>query len=158
RCLLFMGRFTLGRVSAEEVKRLLANRMRSNDFETLFSHANGPSRLWRRRSQIILFHLCGIPKRLITEFLGVYFGTVKKCILRYVKRGVPSLFVSRTRVRKFEDDRYKEMVFTILHAPPKDYGFNRTTWRLQDIYTVMTRLAMPISKGYIIRIIRGAGY
>src|SRR5262249_9613025 len=63
-----------------------------------------------------------------------------------------------TGVRKFDDARYKEMVFTILHAPPKDYGFNRTTWRLQDIHTVMTRQGMPISKGYIIRIIRGAGY
>src|SRR5690349_3369440 len=50
------------------------------------------------------------------------------------------------------------MVFTVLHAPPKDYGFNRTTWRLRDIHTAMAQLGMPIGKNYIIRIIRGAGY
>src|SRR5262245_64913994 len=36
-----------------------------------------------------------------------------------------ALFAPRARVRKFDDPRYKEMVFTVLHAPPKDYGFNR---------------------------------
>lgn len=61
-------------------------------------------------------------------------------------------------MRKFDDVKYKEMVFRILHAPPKDYDFNRTTWRLQDIHTVATRLGMPIGKNYILRIIRNAGY
>jgi hypothetical protein len=61
-------------------------------------------------------------------------------------------------VKKFDDAKYKEMVFTVLHAPPKDYGFNRTTWRLRDIHTAMAQLGMPIGKNYIIRIIRGAGY
>jgi transposase len=158
RCLLFMGRFALGCTTAEEMKRLLGNRIPPNDFETLISHANDPTRPWRRRSQIILFYLCGMPKRLIAEFLGVYFRTVKKCILRYARKGVASLFVHRAGVRKYDDSRYKEMVFTVLHAPPKDYGFNRTTWRLRDIHTVMSRLGMPIGKNYIDRIIRDAGY
>jgi len=61
-------------------------------------------------------------------------------------------------VRKFNDPRYKEMVFTILHAPPKVYGFNRTTWRLRDVHTVMRRLGMPLGKYYIEKIIRDAGY
>ena len=61
-------------------------------------------------------------------------------------------------MRKFNDPRYKEMVFTILHAPPKVYGFNRTTWRLRDVHTVMRRLGMPLGKYYIEKIIRDAGY
>jgi transposase-like protein/transposase len=156
--LLFMGRFALGRVPAEEVKRLLASQLPPNDFETLFSHANGPSRPWRRRAQIILFHLCGMPKRLIAEFLGVYFRTVKKCILRYARKGIASLFVPRAGVRKYNDLRYKEMIFTILHSPPKEHGFNRAAWRRRDIHTAAARLGMPIGKNYIDRIIRNAGY
>jgi len=158
QCLLFMGRFVLGRVPAEELKRLLTSQLSVNDFETLFSHANGSSPLWRRRSQITLFHLCGMPKRLIAEFLGVYFRTVKKCILRYVRKGVASLFVPRAAKRKYADLRYKEMIFAILHSPPKEHGFNRAAWRRRDIHTAAARLGMPIGKNYIDRIIRDAGY
>jgi transposase-like protein len=158
QCLLFMGKFAMGRVSAKEMKRRLADRLPPNEIELLFSHVGGPSRTWRRRSQIILFHLCGMPKRLIAEFLGVYFRTVKKCILRYARKGVGSLFIRRAGVRKYDDPRYKEMIFTILHSPPKEHGFNRPAWRRRDIHTAAARLGMPIGKNYIDRIIRDAGY
>jgi transposase-like protein/transposase len=155
---LLMGRFALGEVPPDGLKRLLSGRLSPNHLDTLISHANSPSRLRRFRSRTILFHLCGVPERLIAEFFAVYHRTVRKLILRYRRKGVADLFVPRAGVRKFDDVRYKEMVFTVLHAPPKDYGFNRTTWRLRDIHTAMTRLGMPIGKNYIIRIIRGAGY
>jgi transposase len=96
--------------------------------------------------------------RLIAAFLGVYIRTVKKTILRYRRRGIAVLFVPRAGVRKFEDPQHKEMLFKVLHAPPKDYGVNRTTWRLCDLHTVMKRLGMPIGKNYILKIIRRAGY
>jgi hypothetical protein len=153
-----MGRFTLGDVPPEGLKGLLSDRLSPNDLDTLFSHASGPSHPWRFRSRTVLFRLCGVPERLIAEFFGVPIRKVRKIILRFQRKGVASLFVPRAGVRKFDDVRYKQMVFTILHAPPKDYGFNRTTWRQRDIHTVMTRLGMPIGKNYIIRIIRDAGY
>jgi transposase-like protein/transposase len=158
QALLFMGRFVLADVPPEGLKGLLSDRLPPNDLDTLFTHANGPSRPRRFRSRTVLFHLCGVPERLIAAFLGVYIRTVKKIILRYRRKGVTALFVPRAGVRKFDDARYKEMVFTVLHAPPKDYGFNRTTWRLRDIRTTMKRLGLPIGKNYIIRIIRDAGY
>jgi transposase len=156
--LVFMGRFALGDAPPERLKGLLSERLPPNDLDTLFSHVNSPSRPRRFRSRAVLFHLCGVPEALIAEFFGVYIRTVKKLILRYQRKGVAALFVPRVGVRKYDDVRYKEMVFTILHAPPKDYGFNRTTWRLRDIHTVMTRAGMPIGKNYIDRIIRDAGY
>jgi transposase-like protein/transposase len=158
QALLFMGRFALGDVPTEGLKGLLSSRLSSNDLEILFSHANSPSHPRRFRSRAVLFHLRGVPESLIAEFLGVYIRTVKKLILRYRRKGVTALFVPRAGVTKFNDARYKEMVFTVLHTPPRDYGFNRTTWRLRDIHTTMTRLGMPIGKNYIIRIIRDAGY
>lgn len=158
QCLQFMGRFVLGRVPAAELKRLLANPLPPNDFETILAHASGTSPTWRRRSQIILFHLCGMPKRLIAEFLGVYFRTVKKCILRFARTGVASLFAPYAAARKYADQRYKEVIFTILHSPPREHGFNRTAWRRRDIHAAAARLGMPIGKNYIDRIIREAGY
>jgi transposase len=156
--LLFMGRFALGNVPLEGLRALLSDRLSPNDIDILLSHANSPSRPRRFRSRAVLFHQCGVPKSLIAEFLGVYIRTVKRLILRYRRNGVAALFASRADPRKFDVARYKEMVFTVLHTPPRDYGFNRTTWRLRDIRTTMTRLGMPIGKNYILRIIRDAGY
>lgn len=153
-----MGRFALSDDLPERLKELLSDRLAPNDLDTLFTHAKSPSRPRRIRSWSVLFHVCGVPERLIAAFLGVYIRTVKKTILRYRRKGVAALFVPRAGMRKFDDPRYKEKVFTVLHAPPKDYGFNRTTWRLRDVHTVMARLGMPIGKNYIEKIIRGAGY
>jgi transposase-like protein/transposase len=158
QCLLFMGRFATGRVPADELKRLLAGRLQPDDRDLLLSHTTSTSRPRRCRAQIVLFHLCGMPKRLIAEFLGLYFRTVKKCLLRYTRKGVASLFAPRAGVRKYADQRYKEMIFAILHSPPKDHGFNRTAWRRRDIHAAAARLGMPIGKNYIDRIIRDAGY
>ena len=157
-CLLFMGRFAMGRVPTDELKRLLGDRLQTSDWDLLLSHTTSRSRPRRCRAQIVLFHLCGMPKRLIAEFLGLYFRSVKKCLLRYTRKGVASLFAPRAGVRKYADRRYKEMIFTILHSPPKEHGFNRVTWRRRDIHTAAARLGMPIGKNYIDRIIRDAGY
>jgi transposase-like protein/transposase len=158
QCLLFMGRFALGRMPSDELKRLLTDRLQPNDLDLILSYTTSPSPPRRCRAQIVLFHLCGMPKRLIAEFLGLYFRTVKKCLLRYTRKGVESLFAPRAGVRKYADRRYKETIFSILHSPPKDHGFNRVTWRRRDIHTAATRLGMPIGKNYIDRIIRDAGY
>src|SRR5262249_21677818 len=152
------GRVVIGEALAERLKGLLSDKLPPNDLDTLFTHANGPSRPRRFRSWAVLFHLCGVPERLIAAFLGVYIRTVKKTILRYRRQGIAALFAPRAGGRKFDEPRYKEMAFSVVHPPPKDYGFNRTTWRLRDVHTVMTRLGMPIGKNYIAKIIRGAGY
>src|SRR4051812_29935290 len=75
-----------------------------------------PSRPRRFRSRTVLFHHCGVPDSLIAEFYGVPVGKVSKLLRRYRQRGVAALFAPRAGVRKFADTRYKEMVFTILHA------------------------------------------
>ena len=87
-----MGRFVLADGPPEVLKGLLSDRLSPNDLDTLFSHAYGPSRPRRFRSRTIIFHLCGVPERLIAEFLGVYIKTVKKLILRYRREGVAVLF------------------------------------------------------------------
>jgi transposase/transposase-like protein len=153
-----MGQFVLAEAVPDGLKGLLSNRLPPEDLDTLFTHAKGLSRPRRFRSLAVLFNLCGVPERLIAAFLGVFIRTVKKTILRYRRQGVAALFPPRAGVRKFDDAQYKEMVFTVLHAPPKDYGFNRTTWRLRDVHTAMRRLGMPLGKNYIERIIRDAGY
>src|SRR5262249_22224860 len=155
---LLMGRFALGDVAPEGLKYILSGRLPPSDLDTLFTHASGPSRPRRLRSRIVLFHLCGVPNSLIAEFFGVPSLKIDKLLGRFRRKGVAAVFTPRRGGRKYADARYREMVFKILHAPPKEYGFNRATWRLKDLHAVMARVGLPIGKTYIDRIIRDAGY
>jgi len=72
------------------------------------------------------------------------------------KGGVSNL--SDTRKYKYEEDKFKEAVFSILHSPPKDFGFNRASWRLPDIHSALIAKGLPLGHNYISKIIKNAGY
>ena len=72
------------------------------------------------------------------------------------KGGIQNL--SEIRKYKHEEDRFKEAVFSILHSPPKDFGFNRASWRLSDIHSAMIAKGFPLGHNYISKIIKNAGY
>jgi hypothetical protein len=65
---------------------------------------------------------------------------------------------SRKKTKKFEEPKYVETVFKILHAPPSCHGFNRTTWRMEDLYRTLAKEGYSLSKPYIRKIIKSAGY
>jgi hypothetical protein len=52
----------------------------------------------------------------------------------------------------------KEAVFRILHAPPSDFGFNRTTWKIADLQDALKKENCALSKRAIRMTIRTAGY
>jgi len=62
------------------------------------------------------------------------------------------------RSLKHENSKYSDKIFSILHSPPSNYGFNRTTWKQADIQKVMSDSGMPVSKHVIQKIIENAGY
>jgi hypothetical protein len=45
-----------------------------------------------------------------------------------------------------------------LHSPPRLHGFNRTTWRMQDLQSVLAAQGLGIAVCNIRKIIRNAGY
>jgi hypothetical protein len=59
---------------------------------------------------------------------------------------------------KYDEEIFKETVFSILHSPPKDFGFNRASWRLPDIHSAMIAKGLPLGRNYISKIIKNAGY
>ncbi|WP_171210821.1 IS630 family transposase [Ruegeria sp. HKCCA5426] len=60
------------------------------------------------------------------------------------------------KVRDRED--FKEQVFKVLHSPPSEYGFNRTTWRLVDLQAAIEQSGFRIGRHAIKHIIKDAGY
>src|SRR4051794_10887491 len=62
------------------------------------------------------------------------------------------------KVRTKDRDDVKECLFRILHSPPSDYGFNRTTWKQEDLRTALAQSGITLSLDNISSIIRSAGY
>lgn len=158
KVLVFMLRFMLGIISPNALNAKLRNASPAKDLQILRSNAYNSSRRNRVHSLIAIFHLCGVSRNLVADILHVRRETITKYLRLYGRSGVDALFAPRKEIKKFEDPQYKNTLFAVLHSPPRDYGFNRTTWRRKDLHTAMARLGMPIGKNYIDRIIKNAGY
>lgn len=106
--------------------------------------------------------------RSLRESAAIYFvseKTVRRWLQRARADGFPQRLQDRSsaprqpqKISPELEATYKDAVFRILHSPPKDFGFNRTTWRLCDIQSTMTLIGLAASRSRIGRIIRRAGY
>lgn len=111
------------------------------------------------RALAILAHLRNIPVRVSGQFLMITEHTVRAYISEFEAGGVTRLLdLRRKEVKKCEDARYKEALLAVLHAPPSDYDINRTSWRMDDLHSVMTAKGMKLNKGAIRAILRDGGY
>ena len=63
---------------------------------------------------------------------------------------------NQTRLSDRED--LKQQLFKVLHAPPSDYGFNRTTWRFNDLQQALKQSGIRIGRHTMRKIVRSAGY
>jgi transposase-like protein len=55
-------------------------------------------------------------------------------------------------------EEVKELVFQVMHSPPSDFGFNRTTWKLNELQQAIYSSGLQIGRHSIRRIIKDAGY
>jgi transposase len=155
---MFMLRFALGYVSYNELRRHVQNRLSPAEIAVLYARMTGKSHRKRVRALIIIFSLCGVSRKVIADGLWCHFRTVKRCLQAFRRSGVDGVFPRQKRIAKWSDLKYREALFCILHSPPKGYGFNRTTWRIEDLASVMSRNEMPIGKNRVTAFIRDAGY
>jgi transposase len=156
--LVFMLRIALGCVTLEQLKQHLQNKIPIEDLATLHAYLIGRSHCKRSRALILIFHLYGIPRDSIAIGLGTHDRTIKKYVRLFERSGVDAVFPPSKVAVKYEDPKYKDALFRILHSPPRNHGFNRTTWRQKDLACAMARNGLPIGEDRIGAIIRNAGY
>jgi hypothetical protein len=87
--------------------------------------------------------------------------TFRKYYNRYLASGTEADLIPRRRGPKSRDQgtkEGKEAVFKILHAPPSDFGFNRTTWKIADLRDALKKQGYGLTKRAIRMTIRTAGY
>lgn len=114
---------------------------------------------YRKRALAVLAHAAGIPKTTIAQCLFICTSTVNNCIRVFKSGGAVGLLAkSQWPRRKHEEQTYIDTVFSVLHAPPACYGFNRTTWRMDDLHQIMEQKGLRINRASIRKIIKDAGY
>lgn len=57
-----------------------------------------------------------------------------------------------------ETEQTRGAVFKVLHSPPSDFGFNRTTWKRDNLQQALKTIGVTLSKRDIRTIVKGAGY
>src|SRR5271165_6626101 len=93
------------------------------------------------------------------EFLLVNIDTVVKWLQTFKEGGAGKLFTTRSSgIKKADQKKYKDAVFSILHAPPSSYGINRTSWRIEDITRILRQTDLRICKDVVSKIIKDAGF
>jgi hypothetical protein len=117
--------------------------------------------LWlRNKAMAMLGYLRGISTARICSFLYIPERTLFKWWKLFRKGGMKTLFTRRPRSDiKANNDTIRQAVFALLHSPPASHGFNRTTWRMTDLRSVLSdQFHRPLSPQVIRTIIKAAGW
>jgi transposase len=155
----WMLRLLQGDIGASDLGVKARTGISSADAESLVEKVRTDRLALRNRALAVAAHLKGISLSVISHFLFLSRPTVREYLKRFRQGGVPELFDLRRRdVKKADDPHYKDAVFKILHAPPHEHGFNRTTWRMADLKKVLAIQGVRIAPSNIRQIIRGAGF
>ncbi len=148
-----------GKISLAEIEELFVGHLDIKSIGKLYKYMLENSLRYRNRSVTIFAYANKIPKKTIAEILGIHCQTVQVYIKKFDSGGTAKLFdFSRNKTKKADNPEYKDKVFQILHAPPSSFKFNRTTWRLEDLYQTMKAEGYPLAKANIYNIIKNAGY
>jgi hypothetical protein len=59
---------------------------------------------------------------------------------------------------RINDEAHQASVFALLHAPPSDFGINRTSWRMEDLRRTLAQNGHKLSENRIRRIIKAGGF
>jgi transposase len=95
---------------------------------------------------------------------GTCSQTFRKYYNRYRASGAESDLLPKRRGPKrrersaTEIEQLRGAVFKVLHSPPADFSFNRTTWKRDDLQQALKAIGVTLSKREIRSIVRSAGY
>jgi transposase len=113
----------------------------------------------RNKALAVLAARRGIQSIIICEFLGINKHSFQKYRRAFDKGGHTALLARKTiATRKIDDDKLKQAIFGLLHAPPERHGKNRTSWKMEDFAKVLSQRGSPACPEVIRKITRAAGY
>lgn len=100
-----------------------------------------------------------IPKKTALNLLKLSRSTYYRWLKRFQQTGnVKNLKTWPQHTRLSERNDIKDHLFKVLHTPPLEFGFNRTTWKMDDLQQSLKKSGVSIGKFNIRKIIQNAGY
>lgn len=148
-----------GNICLRDLKQDLHGKMHCDDIKKLYDSIRNKPLRYRKRAVSILSICNGISPQTITEAVHIPSSTIRSNFKKYSEKGVNHIVSdNKKRFHTYEDPKYINKLFSILHAPPSTYGINRTTWRQKDIRQVMYDCNLPISSHALRKIIDNSGY
>ena len=90
--------------------------------------------------------------------------TVFKWLARFRAEGSIGLDDRSSRPHRIErrhlplGKELSDAVFALLHTPPRDSGFNRTTWRMADLHSALQAQGVLTTRNNLSATIKQAGY
>ena len=100
----------------------------------------------------------GFTIRAISEHLSVSRNTILFRSNAYIKGGMEGLLGRKSKPSLVDDVAFTKALFTLLHEPPSLSGFNRTSWRLDDLRQALLTKGFEAGRGIISKAIRKAGF
>src|SRR5688572_28610720 len=100
----------------------------------------------------------------VAKLFRVSVPTVNKWVGRFRREGLKGLGDKTSRPHRIPRQllnpgkELHEAVMSVLHTPPIECGFNRTTWRLPDLRDALIAKGTVASQRNIREVIRAAGY
>lgn len=100
----------------------------------------------------------GFSRRIIAEHLDLSRTTVRRHLAAYVSGGVDALLGRKQRLRKTDDESFVKALFGLLHEPPSLSGFNRATWKMDDLRKTLAARGYQVGTAVIRQAVRKAGF
>lgn len=142
-----------------ELENQFAGNLTSDELMVLTRQIKTGALRVRNKAVAILAFYRSISIGLISKFLLLSGDTVSKWRKQLRSGGTEAVFLPKPSSPKKSDlTEYKDAVFSILHAPPSAYGFNRTSWRMNDIVKTLRNKGLALCKDGVLQIIRQAGF
>ena len=156
---IFMLRLLQGHVPFDMLVEHLGHKVGKKELLRLYDGVLNQPRHISRRALTIIFDLYGIGDKIIMDFLYISRNTVKRYKKRFHDGGVEKLFDTRKKSTKILDDpKLKETLLSLLHSPPKEFDYNRTSWTLKLLKQELENNGYRIGKNNISQIVKKAGY
>jgi hypothetical protein len=156
---LWLRKLLQGKICLEELKQDLGSILPHEDIDTLY-YCVLKSGLYYRNRAVGILSLCkGLSHQVISEYLFIPRTTLFKNYYTYLSKGIAHVMSDKgKRLPMAKHPQIIDKVFSILHSPPSAYGFNRTSWRQEDMQKIMADSGMPVSKHVISGVINNSGY
>jgi len=123
-------------------------------YDVLAPSPNSP----RTKALVVLANLEGFSISHIARCLAISRKTVQGYLAAFQAGGESELFKGKSRLSKSHDLELKKCIFALLHEPPSLHGFNRTTWRMDDLQVALNKSGHLAGEYTIRKVIKEAGF